>query len=48
MSKYWVNKFLFTVDRDPEYLKRYAEGKRLINIVDKRVGFPRPEDRFCV
>ena len=25
MSKYYVNKFLFTVDRDPEYLKRYAE-----------------------
>lgn len=25
MSKYYVNKFLFTVDRNPEYLKRYAE-----------------------
>lgn len=21
MSKYYVNKFLFTVDRDPEYLR---------------------------
>ena len=28
MSKYYVNKFLFTVDRDPEYLKRYAEDPR--------------------
>lgn len=25
MSKYYVNKFLFTVDRDPDYLRRYAE-----------------------
>lgn len=25
MSKYYVNKFLFTVDRDPDYLKRYSE-----------------------
>lgn len=25
MSKYYVNKFLFTVDRDPDYLKRYIE-----------------------
>jgi len=25
MSKYYVNKFLFMVDRDPEYLKRYTE-----------------------
>jgi hypothetical protein len=28
MSKYYVNKFLFTVDRDPAYLKRYAEDPR--------------------
>lgn len=28
MSKYYVNKFLFTVDRDPEYLKRYTEDAR--------------------
>jgi hypothetical protein len=27
-------------------LQRYAAGQRLINIVDKRVGFPRPEDRL--
>ncbi|TCL65229.1 hypothetical protein [Rhizobium sp. BK251] len=25
MSKYYVNKFLFTVDRDPELLRRYKE-----------------------
>ncbi|MGV6876422.1 hypothetical protein ACUSIJ_27595 [Pseudochelatococcus sp. B33] len=25
MSRYYVNKFLYTVDRDPEYLKRYSE-----------------------
>jgi hypothetical protein len=28
MSKYYVNKFLFTVDRDPEYLRRYAEDPK--------------------
>ncbi|MBO0347407.1 hypothetical protein [Roseibium limicola] len=28
MSKYYVNKFLFTVDRDPDYLKRYTEDPR--------------------
>ena len=28
MSKYYVNKFLFTVDRDPEYLQRYTEAPR--------------------
>ena len=25
MSKYYVDKFLFTVDRDPELLRRYKE-----------------------
>jgi hypothetical protein len=25
MSKYYVNKFLFMVDRDPDFLKRYTE-----------------------
>ncbi len=25
MSKYYVNKFLYTVDRDPDLLKRYAD-----------------------
>lgn len=28
MSKYYVNKFLFTVDRDPQLLKRYIEDPR--------------------
>lgn len=28
MSKYYVNKFLFTVDRDPELLRRYKEDPR--------------------
>ena len=28
MSKYYVNKFLYTVDRDPELLKRYSEDPR--------------------
>ncbi len=28
MSKYYVDKFLFMVDRDPELLKRYAEEPR--------------------
>jgi len=26
MSKYYVDKFLFTVDRDPELLRRYKEN----------------------
>ena len=28
MSKYYVNKFLYTVDRDPDLLKRYSEDPR--------------------
>ena len=28
MSKYYVDKFLFTVDRDPEFLRRYKEDAR--------------------
>jgi hypothetical protein len=28
MSKYYVNKFLFMVDRDQEFLKRYIEDPR--------------------
>lgn len=28
MSKYYVNKFLFTVDRNPDYLARYKEDPR--------------------
>ncbi len=25
-------------------LKRYLAGERLINLIDKRLGFPTPED----
>ena len=28
MSKYLVNKFLFTIDRDPELVERYRESPR--------------------
>jgi hypothetical protein len=28
MSKYLVNKFLFTIDRDPELVERYREDSR--------------------
>ncbi|MGV0875929.1 hypothetical protein V6767_02155 [Martelella sp. FLE1502] len=28
MSKYYVNKFLYTVDRDPELLQRYIDEPR--------------------
>ena len=28
MSKYLLNKFLFTVDRDPELVERYREDPR--------------------
>ena len=28
MSKYYVNKFLYTVDRDPELLRRYKQDSR--------------------
>lgn len=34
-----------TVDFFCENLKRYSQGKSLINAVDKPLGFPRPEDR---
>ena len=29
-------------------LRRYAAGEPLINIVDKTLGFPRPEDRLPI
>ena len=37
MSKYYVNKFLFTVDRNPDYLKRYTE--------DPAISSPRGNSR---
>lgn len=39
MSKYYVNKFLFTVDRDPDLLKRYAEDPRnLVATWEQSIG----------
>ncbi|GAB4511806.1 MAG: hypothetical protein Tsb0019_07660 [Roseibium sp.] len=39
MSKYYVNKFLFTVDRDPELLKRYAEDpKNFVATWEQSIG----------
>lgn len=39
MSKYYVNKFLFTVDRDPELLKQYAESpKELVDRWEQSIG----------
>lgn len=39
MSKYYVNKFLFTVDRDPEYLRRYAEDPRnFVAVWEQSIG----------
>jgi D-3-phosphoglycerate dehydrogenase len=29
-----------------ENLRRYDSGQRLINLVDKQLGFPRPDDHF--
>lgn len=39
MSKYYVNKFLYQVDRDPELLARYkSEPKALIEFWEKEYG----------
>lgn len=39
MSKYYVNKFLFQVDRDPELLARYkSEPKALIEFWETEYG----------
>ena len=35
-----------TIDLFCENLKRFAAGERLLNHVDKQLGFPRPEDRL--
>lgn len=29
MSKYYVNKFLYTIDRDPDWVQRYKDDPRL-------------------
>jgi len=39
MSKYYVNKFLFQVDRNPEYLRRYIEDPRnFVAIWEQSIG----------
>lgn len=39
MSKYYVNKFLYTVDRDPELLRRYKEDPRaLVTTWEQSIG----------
>jgi hypothetical protein len=39
LSKYYVNKFLFQVDRDPELLARYkSEPKELMNFWEEEYG----------
>jgi len=39
LSKYYVNKFLYQVDRDPELLARYkSEPKALIEFWEKEYG----------
>lgn len=39
MSRYYVDKFLYTVDRDPELMKRYAEDPRnLVATWEQSIG----------
>jgi hypothetical protein len=39
MSKYYVNKFLFTVDRDPDYLDAYAKDpKAFVDHWEEEIG----------
>lgn len=39
MSKYYVDKFLFTVDRDPDLLKRYSEDpKNFVATWEQSIG----------
>lgn len=39
MSKYYVNKFLYTVDRDPEYLRRYTQDPvSFVEIWEQSIG----------
>lgn len=39
MSKYYVNKFLFTVDRDPNWVARYKEDPvATIDLWEKEIG----------
>jgi len=39
MSKYYVDKFLYTVDRDPELMRRYKEDPRsLVTAWEQSIG----------
>ena len=39
MSKYYVNKFLYTVDRDPDYLDAYArDAKEFVGRWEDEIG----------
>ncbi|MGJ9426600.1 hypothetical protein ACHABX_12250 [Nesterenkonia halotolerans] len=39
MSKYYVNKFLFTIDRDPEWVASYKEDPRgTVDRWEKQIG----------
>ncbi len=39
MSKYYVNKFLFSVDRDPQLLRRYTENpKACVSAWEQSIG----------
>ena len=44
MSKYLLNKFLFTVDRDPELVERYRDDPAgTVDLVGGRAGQPHPQ-----
>ena len=44
MSKYLLNKFLFTVDRDPDLVERYRTDPRgTVDLVGGRAGQPHPQ-----
>ena len=44
MSKYLLDKFLYTVDRDPELVERYREDPRgTVDVVGGRAGQPHPQ-----
>ena len=39
MSKYWVNKFLYQIDRDPVLLGRYkANPRRMVETWERSIG----------
>ena len=44
MSKYLVNKFLYTIDRDPELVERYREDPRgTVTWWEAGAGQPAPQ-----